>query len=94
MNNSTNSQLAAVTGATGFLGAVLCRKLLEDGRRVRAIYRNPQKLESLQDLDVETVQADVTDREAIRAALKGSIPFIMLQPCFVNKACQIQRFGT
>jgi nucleoside-diphosphate-sugar epimerase len=71
MNNETNSPLAAVTGATGFLGAVLCRKLVEDGRRVRAIYRNPQKLEAIKNLDVELAQADVTDRDAIHAALEG-----------------------
>jgi nucleoside-diphosphate-sugar epimerase len=71
MNDHTQKGLAAVTGATGFLGAVLCRKLLEDGRPVRAIYRNPDKLDALQGLDVETVQADVTDKAAIHAALEG-----------------------
>jgi len=71
MSNSTDSQLAVVTGATGFLGAVLCRKLVEDGRRVRAIYRNPQKLAAINELDVEAVQADVTDPKAVRAAFEG-----------------------
>ncbi len=71
MTDPMHNELAAVTGATGFLGTVLCRKLLEDGRRVRAIYRNPQKLDALKGLDVETVQADVRDLEAIRGALGG-----------------------
>jgi len=71
MNNVNRGGLAAVTGATGFLGTTLCRKLLEDGRRVRAIYRNPQKLDALDGLDVEPVQADVTDEAALRAAFEG-----------------------
>ena len=71
MSSDVQSGLAAVTGATGFLGATLCRKLVEENRRVRAIFRDPQKLGSLKDLNVETVQADVTDPAAIRAAFRG-----------------------
>ena len=71
MSSNIQTELAAVTGATGFLGATLCRKLVEDGRRVRAIFRDPQKFGSLKDLNVETVQADITDAAAIRAALRG-----------------------
>jgi nucleoside-diphosphate-sugar epimerase len=72
MTSNEQTNLVAVTGATGFLGGALCRKLVEDGRRVRAIFRDPQKLSSLKDLDVETVQADVTDASATRAALQDA----------------------
>lgn len=70
MSNDNNA-LAAVTGATGFLGATLCRKLLEDGRSVRALYRHPGKLEALEALEVEPVPADVTDEATLRAAFEG-----------------------
>ena len=71
MSNLNNAGLAAVTGATGFLGATLCRKLLEEGRSVRAIYRNPQKLDSLEGLAVEKVRADIRNEEEVRAAFDG-----------------------
>ncbi|MEX0732769.1 MAG: NAD-dependent epimerase/dehydratase family protein [Aquisalimonadaceae bacterium] len=71
MNEKSSSGLVAVTGATGFLGAVLCRKLVEDGRSVRAIFRNPRKVDSLKDLDVERIEADVTDARSMLAALQG-----------------------
>lgn len=71
MNEKSSSSLVAVTGATGFLGAVLCRKLVEDGKRVRAIFRNPRKATALNGLDVESVQADVTDAPSIHAAFQG-----------------------
>jgi nucleoside-diphosphate-sugar epimerase len=71
MTTGETAKNVAVTGATGFLGVVLCRKLLEDGRKVRAIFRNPKKLDALKGLDVDAVQADVTDKDALREAFKG-----------------------
>ena len=71
MSSSERAGIAAVTGATGFLGSVVCRILAERGQRVRAIYRNPKKLESIENLDVELFEADVTDANRIDQALEG-----------------------
>jgi dihydroflavonol-4-reductase len=46
-----------VTGANGHLGNVVCRKLLEQGYAVRAMYHSDKR--SLQDTDVELVEGDI-----------------------------------
>ncbi len=58
-----------VTGATGFLGRHLLDLLLERGDDVRAFQRSydPQ----LEELGIEIVEGDLTDREDVRRALDG-----------------------
>ena len=60
-----------VTGATGFVGSHVARALAARGDDVRATVRATSRLEPLKDLDIETVVADVTDRRAVRRALRG-----------------------
>jgi nucleoside-diphosphate-sugar epimerase len=50
-----------MTGATGFIGAHLCRKLVDDGHHVVALVRNPKKAASeLPAHGVETLQGDLS----------------------------------
>jgi len=60
-----------LTGATGFLGGMLARKLVERGDRVRAFVRATADRDALDRLGVECVPGDVTDRESVAAAVKG-----------------------
>ena len=60
-----------VTGATGFTGAVLARKLCEHGARVRAIARPSSNLEPLQGLPIEWHMGDVFDPAAVDKAAAG-----------------------
>jgi dihydroflavonol-4-reductase len=60
-----------VTGATGFVGSHVARALIARGDDVRATVRATSNLDSLGDADVETVVADLSDRRAVRRALKG-----------------------
>lgn len=62
----------AVTGATGFLGGHLVRALAERGDSVRAIYRDPRRLDVLAGVDVEHVRADVLDVDSLQAAFAGA----------------------
>jgi dihydroflavonol-4-reductase len=62
--------VAAVTGASGHVGANLVRALLEDGRRVRVLARADRR--SFEGLDVEIVQGDISDPRTLRAFLDGA----------------------
>lgn len=60
-----------VTGASGHLGNVLVRALLDRGHRVRVLLRRPDS-PALEGLDVEVVQGDLFDQHAIEAACDGA----------------------
>jgi nucleoside-diphosphate-sugar epimerase len=62
-----------VTGATGFLGTSLVRRLLLDGARVRVLARSTAKSRSLTDLGAEVVLGDICDPSAVRAAVEGAV---------------------
>lgn len=61
--------LDLVVGATGYIGTLLTRALVEDGRDVRALSRNPARLPA--DLPVEPARGDVLSGEGIDDALRG-----------------------
>lgn len=61
-----------VTGATGFTGAVLTRKLAAAGLQVRAIARATSNLEQLQDVPVQWFRGDVFDPAVVEAATRGA----------------------
>jgi 2-alkyl-3-oxoalkanoate reductase len=61
-----------VTGATGFLGGALVEQLSQEGVRVRALARNPQKTKRIEKLSgVEIVLGDMTDADAMHEAMRG-----------------------
>src|SRR6516225_1244243 len=61
-----------VTGATGFIGSAIVRALVKRGCAVRAMVEPAVDQSILGDLEVEVVEADVRDGEAVRRALTGS----------------------
>jgi len=61
-----------ITGATGFVGGVLARKLREQGHEVRASVRNPDKAKELQAVGVQLFKGDVTDKDSMREAMTGA----------------------
>lgn len=60
-----------VTGATGFVGGHLVRRLRKGGLPVRALVRNPEKARSLEGLGVEIVAGDISDTASLDVAVKG-----------------------
>jgi dihydroflavonol-4-reductase len=60
-----------VTGATGHIGNVLVRQLLDKGEKVRALIQRGEDLTPLKGLNVETVIGDVLDPESLKSALEG-----------------------
>ena len=63
---------ALVTGASGFVGSGVARKLAERGLAVRALVRAGSPREHLAGLDIEFVTGDLRDEESVRAAMKGA----------------------
>jgi nucleoside-diphosphate-sugar epimerase len=61
-----------VTGATGFMGTSLVRRLLADGEPVRVLARSHAKAKALTDEGAEAVIGDITDSAAIAEAVDGA----------------------
>jgi len=74
--------LVTVFGAGGFLGRYVAQSLLKTGVRIRAAERDPRRAWYLKPLgglgQVQFVRADVTDKEAVAAAVQGSDAVINL----------------
>lgn len=60
-----------VTGATGFTGSVLIRKLCERGAVVRAIVRSSSNRATLEGLPVEWIEGPVYDPATVERAVAG-----------------------
>jgi dihydroflavonol-4-reductase len=60
-----------VTGATGFVGGGIARRLVADGREVRALTRHPQEAGALAALGVQVLGGDVLDPESVERAARG-----------------------
>ena len=74
MSMADDGGLTLVTGASGFLGSWVVRKLVERRRRVRVMVRSTSNLRNLDDVApelVEIVHGDKTDNASLRAALAG-----------------------
>lgn len=61
---------ALVTGASGFTGGHLCRRLAREGYQVRGLVRDLQRAPDLQRIGVEPVVGDLRDPEALRKAVQ------------------------
>ena len=63
-----------VTGATGLLGSVICRKLICDGHQITAIKRASSKLDLLGDVanKINWIEGDVRDIESLDEGMKNS----------------------
>ncbi len=60
-----------VTGATGHIGNVLVRKLLERGENVRAMILPGESRESISGLRVEAFEGDVLNLDAVFESMRG-----------------------
>lgn len=63
---------ALVTGATGFVGGALVRRLVAEGVCVRALARDTQRADYIRSLDrAEIVVGDITDSAQMQAIAQG-----------------------
>ena len=66
-----SNEISLVTGGNGHLGNNLIRLLLSNNIKVRTTIRKIDQKIPLEGLSCEVVQADLTDRDALKKAFKG-----------------------
>ncbi len=69
--SAMSGQLILLTGATGYIGGRLLKKLEEAGHRVRCLTRRPEELEGRLGARSESVYADMFEPESLRTAMDG-----------------------
>jgi uncharacterized protein YbjT (DUF2867 family) len=70
-----------ILGATGNIGSVITKKLLEKGEKVRVVGRSTAKLQPLVQKGAEAFIGDVGDPEALERAFSGArAAFLMIPP--------------
>jgi len=60
-----------ITGATGFIGTHLVRRLAQTEHRMRCLVRTPAKARLLKELGVEMTIGDVRDKNCVREGMQG-----------------------
>ena len=61
-----------VTGATGFIGGHLARRLARDGHEVTALVRDPESADDLRDAGIHLHKGDITVTESMVDGMEGS----------------------
>ncbi len=69
-----------ILGANGNTGSVIASTLLERGKQVRVVARDPSKLSALRAKGAEVVAGDVTDAASIMKAFAGAQAVYLLTP--------------
>ncbi|MDQ6999533.1 MAG: NAD-dependent epimerase/dehydratase family protein [Mariprofundus sp.] len=60
-----------VTGASGFVGSAVVRRLLQAGHDVRVLLRQSSRRDNISDLPVEIVSGNLTDMPSLQNAVSG-----------------------
>ncbi|CCQ73414.1 hopanoid-associated sugar epimerase [Magnetospira sp. QH-2] len=60
-----------ITGATGFVGAAVARRLLAAGHDLRALARPGSDRRNLRGLELKVIEGDLGDRDSLNRAIEG-----------------------
>ena len=73
-----------VTGATGFIGSHIVRKLAQRGENVKVLVRKTSNTKNIDDLNIEKVYGDVMNKESLVCCLQGMRHSLSLRrACFI-----------
>ncbi|MET0407892.1 MAG: hopanoid-associated sugar epimerase [Hyphomicrobium sp.] len=61
-----------LTGASGFVGSAVARKLLDEGLAVRALVRKTSNRANLGGVDLDVVEGDIRDASLLEKAMRGA----------------------
>jgi len=59
-----------ITGATGYIGGALARRLVSEGHEVRALVRATSRLGDLEALGVDCLVGDILDRDSLQGPME------------------------
>ena len=59
-----------ITGATGFIGSWMCKKLYKEGHQIKVLCRSSSDLSELDSIEYEKVIGDITDLDSLISATK------------------------
>ena len=62
----------AITGATGFVGTAVTRRLSATGRNIQALVRPLSIRKRPSDLDVKWIEGDLEDTDSLRRLIDGA----------------------
>ena len=74
-----------VVGATSSVGRIVVPQLLENGEKVRAMTRTPEKATDLKNLGAEVIKGDLREAESIANACRGAEKVIAMSHSFTGK---------
>jgi NADH dehydrogenase len=80
-----------VTGGTGFVGSAVVHELRARRIETRALVRSTRKAQRLEALGVEPAYGDVTDADAVLAAMRGCTHTIHLVAIIRGRASEFER---
>jgi dihydroflavonol-4-reductase len=72
MTELNSGDVVLVTGASGFVGSAVLRKLVERGARVRALVRPSSPRANLAGVDCEAIEGDMRDAASMTRAATGA----------------------
>ncbi len=64
--------IAFLTGASGFVGSAVARRLIDEGFSVRALVRRTSNRANLRDIGLEVVEGDIRDANLLANAVQGA----------------------
>lgn len=91
MNNKV-SQPVLVTGASGFIGRHLVRRLVELGYQVSCLVRATSHIDELRSAGAQLITGDITDRGSIGRAIEASNADIVFHLAGLTKAIRTDDF--